>query len=204
MKKLSSTLPNMLLSLTGICIIIAGILAGMNKITAAPIEQAKVKAKVDAIKNVTPAFDNNPYNEAFSILKEGDADSVHVYPAKKGNDIVGYAVESYTNSGFNGRISVMVGFDNAGKLVDYSVLEHGETPGLGSKMQEWFHQPSKTSNLQDLKGVDMAAQYPLVVSKDGGKVDAITAATISSRAFLDAINRAYDAVKQAKEKEAKK
>ena len=63
MAKLSSTLRNMLLSLTGICIIVSGILALVNKVTKAPIEEAQVKAKVEAISAVTPKFDNNPFAE---------------------------------------------------------------------------------------------------------------------------------------------
>ena len=59
-------------------------------------------------------------------------------------------------------------------------------------MDEWFHADSKGGNIQNMKGVDMAAENgTLVVAKDGGKVDAITASTITSRAFLDAVNRAY-------------
>ena len=85
----------------------------------------------------------------------------------------------------------MVGFDASGKLVDFSVLQHAESPGLGSLIPEWFHEKSQTGGIRDMRGLDMKAVSPLSVSKDGGKVDAITAATISSRAFLDAVNRAW-------------
>ena len=84
MEKLSSTLRNMLLSLTGICIIVSGILALVNKVTKAPIEEAQVKAKVEAISAVTPKFDNNPFAERLRFLPEGESDSLTVYPAKKG------------------------------------------------------------------------------------------------------------------------
>ena len=77
----------------------------------------------------------------------------------------------------------MVGIKPDGTIINYSVLEHKETPGLGSKMQEWF------SSKGDIRGLS-ADKNNLTVSKDGGDVDAITAATISSRAFLDAVNRA--------------
>lgn len=196
MKKLSSTLPNMLLSLTGICVLVAAILGAMHDVTAEPIAAAETKALVEAIQKVAPKFDNVPADDAVSVLVEGDTDSLKVYPAKQEGRFVGCAVESYTNKGFSGFVSVMVGFDAEGKVVDYSVLKHSETPGLGSKMQEWFHAPSKTGNVQDIRGLNMAEMQTLSVTKDGGKLDAITAATISSRAFADAINRAYKAFQQ--------
>ena len=86
-----------------------------------------------------------------------------------------------------------MGFDVEGKLLNYSVQQHSETPGLGSKMQEWFR---TDKNNQSVIGRTLTADG-LKVTKDGGDVDAITAATISSRAFLDAINRAYSAYKSA-------
>lgn len=198
MKKLTSTLPNMLLSLTGVCILVAAVLGGMHMVTAKPISEAKMKAKVEAIKNVTPPFDNNPSEEGVDITLSGDPEAVHLYPAKKEGQVVGYAVETYTNNGFSGHFSVMVGFDANGKIIDYTILQHSETPGLGSKMQEWFHQAPKTSNIQNIVGVDMSQEKELKVVNDGGKLDAITAATISSRAFADAINRAYRAFEEVK------
>ena len=74
-------------------------------------------------------------------------------------------------------------------LLDYSVLQHAETPGLGAKLQEWFR---ADKNKQSVLGRTIP-DGGLKVTKDGGDVDAITAATISSRAFLDAVNRAYSA-----------
>lgn len=198
MKKLSSTLPNMLLSLTGICLIVAAALGFMNQVTAKPIAKAEIDAKVAAIKAVVPEFDNNPFEEQFKVAVPNETDSLVVFPAKKAGEIVGYAIETYTKNGFSGLITIMIGFDNDSKIHDFSVLQHAETPGLGSKMQEFFHAPAKNEgSIQDMRGVSMGAE-PLKVSKDGGKVDAITAATISSRAFLDAVNRAYSAYQVAK------
>ena len=191
MKKLSSTLPNMLLSLGGICVLVSGILAVVNKVTTAPIAEAEMRAKVEAIRAVAPAFDNNPFAEKLMVLPEGETDSLTIYPAKKGGSLVGFAIESYTQKGFSGLIRVMVGFDVEGRLVDFSVLQHSESPGLGSRIPEWYHEKSETGGIRDVRGLDMKASAPLTVSKDGGKVDAITAATISSRAFLDAVNRAW-------------
>lgn len=191
MKKLSSTLPNMLLALGGICILVSGILALVNQVTSEPIAKAEIEAKVAAIRTVTPAFDNNPFTELQRVLPEGETDSLTVYPAKKAGRLVGFAIESYTLKGFSGLIRTMIGFDAEGKLIDFAVLQHAESPGLGSRIYEWYHEKSETGGIRDLRGLDMKTVSPLTVSKDGGKVDAITAATISSRAFLDAVNRAW-------------
>lgn len=188
MEKLKSTLPNMLLSLTGICLIAGVALAGVNMYTMAPIAESKAATLKAAIKEVTPEFDNNPTEDMYmAAVAEGD--SLVIYPAMKDGQLVGVAVESNTNKGFGGEIQVMVGFDTDGKLLNYSVLKHAETPGLGSKMQEWFR---TDKNKQNVLGRSLS-EGELAVVKDKGTVDAITAATISSRAFLDAINRAYTA-----------
>ena len=97
----------------------------------------------------------------------------------------GIAVETAVD-GFGGQFRVMVGFDQEGNILGYEILEHQETPGLGSHMEHWFKNADKPGqNIIGRKG------GKLTVSKDGGDVDAITAATITSRAFLKAINQAY-------------
>lgn len=188
MAKLKSTLLNMLLSLTGICLIAGAILAGVNAFTAGPIAVAKAAALEEAIKAVAPEFDNKPTEEAYMAVT-ADGDSLKIYPAKKGGDTVGGAVESNTSKGFGGVVKVIVGFDLQGTILNYSVLEHAETPGLGAKMHEWFRMEKGQQSILGRTIPDGG----LKVSKDGGDVDAITAATISSRAFLDAVNRAYSA-----------
>ena len=188
MAKLKSTLPNMLLSLTIICVAAGAILAGVNMYTSGPIAASKAAALEAAIKAVTPEFDNKPSEEAYLAVTV-DGDSLTIYPAKKGGEFVGAAVESNTKKGFSGEIRVIVGFDKEGKLLNYSVLQHAETPGLGAKMQEWFR---TDKNKQSVIGRDLSGGE-LKVTKDGGDVDAITASTITSRAFLNAVNRAYSA-----------
>ncbi|MDH6304568.1 electron transport complex protein RnfG [Parabacteroides sp. PF5-5] len=190
MEKLRSTLPNMLLSLTIICVSAGAILAGVNMYTSGPIALSKAAALEAAVKEVTPAFDNNPINECYKAVTS-DGDSLLIYPAIKDGKPVGVAVESNTKNGFSGEIRVIVGFDTEGKIINYSVLQHAETPGLGSKMQEWF---KTDKNNQSVIGRSLASGN-LQVSKDGGEIDAITASTITSRAFLNAINRAYSAYK---------
>lgn len=178
----------MLLSLTIICMSAGAILAGVNMYTSEPIALSKATALEKAIKEVTPDFDNNPVQDAYKAITS-DGDSLLIYPAVKDGKQVGVAVDSNTKNGFSGEIKIIVGFDMEGKLVDYSVLQHAETPGLGSKMQEWFR---TEKNNQNVIGKSLA-NGELAVTKDGGDVDAITASTITSRAFLNAVNRAYSA-----------
>ncbi len=188
MAKLKSTFKNMFLSLSIICLSIAALLAQVNKMTAEPIAEAKAMKLQNAIGEVVPEFNNDPIAEAYKMA-DGRGDSILVYPAKMDDDIVGYAMLSNA-SGFGGDIQIMVGFDMEDKIINYAVLQHAETPGLGSKMDVWFKDVEKPS--QSIIGKDLS-QGLLIVSNDGGTIDAITASTITSRAFLDAVNRAYAA-----------
>lgn len=183
----------MFLSLLLICLTAAVLLALVNNMTAKPIADAKALKLQNAISQVVPEFDNNPVAEAFKVPSDG-GDSLLIYPAKKDGKDVGFAVNSYTNNGFGGNIQIMVGFDMEDKVVNYAVLQHAETPGLGSKMDEWFRNTDKPK--QNIIGRNLS-EGNLSVSKDGGSVDAITASTITSRAFLEAVNRAYAAYKSA-------
>ena len=115
-------------------------------------------------------------------------DSLTFYKAFKGEELVGTAVKTYTEKGYSGRIWIIVGFTDNGKIINYAILEHKETPGLGDKMDPWFKNPEKPKRMVLDKD---PAKINLTVSKDGGDIDAITAATITSRAFLDAIDRGH-------------
>lgn len=99
----------------------------------------------------------------------------------------GVAVSTWTAKGYSGQVRLMVGFDKEGNIVGISVLEQKETPGLGSRMTE-------NAFIGQFGGKN-PGKNKLSVKKDGGEIDAITAATISSRAFCDAVNRAYMSVK---------
>lgn len=185
MKKLESSLKNMILSLTGFSIIAGGLLGWVNAATAEPIAQANAKALSDAIAVVIPGFDNNPAEEAETVEVEGT--TYKIYPATQGGKPIGAAVEASAN-GFGGTLTVLVGFDTEGNIIDYSLLSHAETPGLGSKASDWFKKGAKG----DITGKNPGTQS-LTVSKDGGEIDAITASTITSRAFLQAVNNAWSA-----------
>ena len=185
MKKLESSLKNMVLSLTGFSVLAGGLLGWVNAATADPIAQANAKALSDAIAVVVPGFDNNPAEEAETVEVDGTA--YKIYPATKGGEPIGAAVEASAN-GFGGALTVLVGFDTEGNIIDYSLLSHAETPGLGSKAADWFKKGAKGDIIGKNPG-----EKPLSVSKDGGEIDAITASTITSRAFLQAVNSAYAA-----------
>ena len=185
MKKLESSLKNMILSLTGFSIVAGGLLGWVNAATAEPIAQANAKALIDAIAVVIPGFDNNPAEEAETVEVEGT--TYKIYPATQGGKPIGAAVEASAN-GFGGTLTVLVGFDTEGNIIDYSLLSHAETPGLGSKASDWFKKGAKG----DITGKNPGTQS-LTVSKDGGEIDAITASTITSRAFLQAVNNAWSA-----------
>ena len=185
MKKLESSLKNMVLSLTGFSILAGGLLGWVNAATAEPIAQANANALSDAIAKVVPGFDNNPSEEAENVEVNHTTDKI--YPATQGGKAIGAAVEASAN-GFGGALTVLVGFDTEGNIIDYSLLSHTETPGLGSKAADWFKKGAKG----DITGKN-PGEKTLSVTKDGGEIDAITASTITSRAFLQAVNNAYAA-----------
>lgn len=185
MKKLESSLKNMLLVLTGITAICVALLAYVNELTKEPIAQANAKTLSDAVKAVVPGFTNDPISE--KKIQEVDGVEYAVYPASKDGEFIGAAVESKA-MGFGGDLKVLVGFDAEGNIINYSLLSHAETPGLGSKADVWFKEGQKG----DITGKN-PGKAPLAVSKDNGDIDAITASTITSRAFLNAVNLAYAA-----------
>lgn len=191
MKKLESTFINMVLALLGVALLSSTGLGFIYKITKEPIEQAKLKAKTEALKVVLPKFDNNPIDESFMVAS--DLDSLPFYPARKGEQFTGVAVETYTDKAFSGKFKIMVGFLPDGSINDVSVLEHLETPGLGDKIlkEKSLNKNTGLSWSSQFIGKDPAT-FKLAVTKDDGDVDAITAATISSRAYCDAITRAYN------------
>lgn len=176
------------------------LLAVVYQATLKPIKASELNAKIAALEKVLPKFENNPLDNAQRVLLEGESDSLTVYTSEAGGSINGYAIETYSRNGFSGEINLMVGFEPGGVIKDFTVLKHAETPGLGAKMNEWFRSENRTEGtFRNFCGLSMTEEHPLSVSKDGGKVDAITASTITSRAFVDAIERAYRAYIQVTE-----
>lgn len=175
MKKLESTFANMFLVLTIISVVAGAGLAAVFEVTKEPIAEANLKKQQEAIAAVLP--------KGTQVGEVEQVNGNNVYRATDAQGaFAGIAIEINTN-GFGGNVKMMVGFDANGALVDYSILEMSETPGLGSKMGEWFRTKS------DIRGA-LISDGEVKVSKDGGRYDAITAATISSRAFMAGVNAA--------------
>lgn len=180
MEKLESSFKNMILSLVTICLVAGGILAGVYSLTQLTISAQKEQKLQAAILQVLP--------EGCTISDAEIVEGMTVYKGYINGQWVGTAVQT-EEIGFGGTIKIMVGFDADSKVINYQVLEHQETPGLGDKMGTWFKTDKGNQNI-----IGKKADGAFQVSKDvKGGIDAITAATISSRAFLKAINKAYTA-----------
>lgn len=190
---MKSTLFNMVAVLFTITLVASAGVGAVNMITAEPIAAAKAAATQQALSEVLPAFDDTAIEEL-----EIDGLPIRVYIASQGEAVVGYAVETMTKQGFNGVVKLMAGFLPDGTVNNVNVLEQSETPGLGTKMTEEGNPllaSIRNCKLEEKKLVDGR----LAVTKDGGDVDALTAATISSRAYVDAMNRAWTAMKSVKD-----
>ena len=175
-----SSFRNMTLCLFVICLVCSALLAGVNELTRGPIDAA-AQAKVQkAVAEVVPEFDILSEKQAVEV----DGTQYGYYMVRNGEEIAGCAVESAT-VGFGGTLKIMVGFSMDGIICGTSVLECNETPGLGAKCRDAaFSDQFKEFN---------PSVRTLKVSKDGGDVDAITASTITSRAFTLAVANAVKA-----------
>lgn len=193
MAKRESTFINMVVTLLLVTLIAAVALGYVYDLTKAPIEAAKLKAQAEAITKVLPEFDR--LGDSYKVPAESADDSLEIFPAYKGDKLVGAAVKTWSKKGFGGLVTIMAGIDEKGNFSGYEVLEHEETPGLGSKMGTWFNNPERPNQYVIGKSPKTTK---FQVSKDGGDIDAITASTISSRAFLDAMVRAYNSYEQNK------
>ncbi len=181
MKKPADTLKNMVLAMIVTAGFSAIILSVSHIITQEPIKKAQDAKKLEAIQTVLPPdYDNNPYQDRITISGSG----IELYPARQGAKITSVALKTYSDNAFGGRLELIVGFLLNGTITDYKIISHKETPGLGSKVAE-------DNFARQLRGFNLEKQK-LRVRQDNGDIDAVTSATISSRAVLDAINRAYD------------
>lgn len=178
-----SSFKNMVLTLFVITSLSSLTLALVYELTKEAIKLGEIKKINEGIALVVPAFDNNPSAERYAKFVDGD--SLVFYPAKLGGEVVGTAVQTFTNAGFSGKISLMVGFLPNGTIKNVVVISHSETPGLGDKIE---NSKSTFSSQFTMKN---PATFKMSVTKDGGDVDAITASTISSKAYCDAMSRAY-------------
>lgn len=180
---MKSTLLNMVAVLFTITLVASAAVGVVYKVTEGPIAAANENTKNAALKNVLPEFDKTS-EQTLSL----DGMPIKVYTAVKGDQTVGYAVESMTKKGFSGEVTMMVGFDAEGNVKNISVLKQNETPGLGTKMCD-----AGNPLLSSVKRISPKEEDRFKVKKEGGELDALTAATISSKAYYDAVARAYRA-----------
>lgn len=180
----SSSMINMVVTLALVTGVAAFSLGFVFELTEEPIALAKIEKQKRALNAVLSEYDNDPLSEAYSVAGLAGNDSLVFYPAMREGTRVGMAVKSYSTKGYSGLIILMVGFDRDGVIQNVEVLEHKETPGLGSKMS--------TPKFKDQYLSQNPGSFDIRVKKDGGQIDAISGATISSRAFSEAIQLAYD------------
>lgn len=214
MAKKESKFGNMLITLLVVTVVAGGALGGVYTLTKDTISQQKIDKENNAVWEVfmdaqksteeetVYLFDKSKVEikkRAFAVIsepksatfyKEGGGDSIIFFDLFEGENYLGSAIKTLTNKGFSGRIEIMVGFTKDGMISGTSVLDHKETPGLGDKMDASVSDFPK--QFWGVQAEEMLSDGEFKVKKDGGKVDAITAATISSRAFCDAIQSAYN------------
>jgi len=199
MAKKENILLKLIIALTCISVVSAIALSVVYMATKEPIAMIKIKKSNAAKTAVLPGFDINTGTFVEKrVLVEGLRDSLTVTLAYMNNELFGAAVATHTNMAFSGRFDIMVGFDKEGNILNTEVLSHQETPGLGDKIDK----------RKDDFPLQFVGKHPqnnvLSIRKDGGEIHAITAATITSRAFSDAVNNAWEAYQIAlKKKELK-
>ncbi len=170
-----------IITLTVVGLLSAALLAVVDDLTREPIALAKAEMKRKAIEAIFPF--------AFDSLKTVKTEETAFYEAyDKDMNMQGVAVESSTNLGYSGRIEILLGVSPEQKIYDYKVVYHLETPGLGDKIDKpKFKEQFRNRTLEDTDWK---------VKKDGGEIDELTAATISSRAISDAVVRGLEYVKE--------
>jgi len=213
-----SSFVSMLVTLVIVTGVAALSLGFVYNLTEEPIAKAKAEKQMQAIKAVVGDYDNDPLADSYEVAKgaqhqhryrrrrgkaegkpqevkkEANEEVIKFYPATLQQELSATAIQAYSDKGYNGRIELMVGLDNAGVIKNIEVVSHAETPGLGSKMS--------TPKFKDQFVGMKLGEKPIQVKKDGGQVDAISGATISSRAFCEAVQKALEAYDHTKGEES--
>ena len=194
MEKLKSSILNMVIVLTVVSLVAALVLALVNEVTTGPIRQQAINEINNGIKDVmsTPSL-KVTNTDTISVSNDGTVSKYVIHNTETANGKpLGAAIESSV-MGFGGELKILVGISNDYKVLGYKILQSSETPGLGQKADKWFQKDGKGNVI----GRQLSDGKPLSVSKDGGDVDAITSSTITSRAFLKAVNQAYQAYRSS-------
>lgn len=191
MAKIASSFKNMLIVLTLVSIFAATALAGVYVLTKEKIKEVSENKLSSIISVVVPNAEKCEIIKDTIASYDDSTKFLYFFTVTKGDKIIGTAVQSYTNNGFGGEIKVMIGFDSLGNIIDSDVLEHHETPGLGNKtaksVSDWNKQFIGKNPQSPTFNIIKAGE-----KKEGDNIDAITAATISSKAYIDAIIRASE------------
>ena len=180
----------MIVVLTIICAAAAALLQAVAAYTAPIIAQEEKKFELRSVSKAiqepsqnpctdrNPAYDNSPDEDSVCV------DGVKVYRGRKGDQFSGFAFESVGLNSYSGEINVLVALSPDGSLLGTEILKHAETPGLGSKIEDCSWRKQFLNRKSE--------GFGWAVIKDGGEVDQISGATISSRSMIDAITRGFE------------
>ena len=186
---MKSSLKNMVVVLTTVSFISSAAVGGAYIMTKDAIKNASDNKFKDAIQQVLPEFDT--LKDAIEVENKSGSTTIKIYEATLDSETTGYAVET-SALGFTQDIILLAGFNEEGDIYKIAVLSHAETPGLGSKI----------ANTEDKFVVQFQGKNPetfkMVVKKDGGDVESITASTVTSKAYTLAVKNAFDAIRNFK------
>lgn len=181
----TKTFIKMTITLVSIGVLSAFMLSSVYLLTKKPIAKALADKELTALKQIVGDFDNDPFAEQTIIYSKDKKDKFVLFPIRKDGIVNSFAIKTYSNNGFGGKIEMLVSFYIDGSIKNFKITSHQETPGLGSKADE---DKFKTQ----FDGFN-PLRHKLKVRQDGGDIDGVTAATITSRAVIDAIQKAIDA-----------
>jgi len=170
-----------------IAVVMSLLLAVVNSFTEEPIAAARLADKRDKLEEVMPTFSNDPLASEYPLSETpmGKPGNVMRYTGEQDEQVSGYGITSAVGTGYSGYFSVVFGLRPDGTIEKVRILESMETPGLGSKAAE-------PQFIDQFNGLDPETLV-IAVTKDGGEVDAITGATITSRAVCDAVVQGLEA-----------
>jgi len=175
-KKATPSMAKLTVTLFAITAVVALLLGLVDFITRDRIAEILAEKTAAAMAEVMDA------DEYISVEFSGDSLVRNVYRAENGGEAIGYVIE-VTPSGFGGEIDMVVGIDSSGSVTGVAIIDMSETSGLGANASK-----------ESFRTQYLDASYPYAVSKDGGEIDALTGATVTSRAVTRGVNLACETV----------